>query len=78
MSLANAKTEKGTPSTAAAGATSAVAVVQPTPATQGTQAHGGEQILPKDLNHGRGGIYTVVNGVRQRVSGTAQTPVKKD
>ncbi|MBD9530918.1 hypothetical protein IB233_04610 [Comamonas sp. CMM01] len=35
------------------------------------------QAVP-DQNHGRGGIYTVVNGVRQRIGGTEQTKAKKD
>lgn len=68
MSFANGKTEKGASAKAATGASTAVAVVSATPTAQAAQ----------DKNHGRGGLYTVVNGVRQRAGGTAQTTVKKD
>lgn len=61
------KTEAAQQATAATGP-GALAVVSATAPAQAAQ----------DKNHGRGGLYTVANGVRQRVSGTAQTPVKKD
>lgn len=65
MSKTNEKTAQ--PAQAAAGP-SDLAVVSAAPAAQAAQ----------DQNHGRGGIYTVVKGVRQRLGGTAQTNVKKD
>lgn len=67
MSNAPKKNEAAQPATAATGP-DAVAVVSAAPASQAS----------KDPHHGRGGIYTVVNGVRQRVGGTVQTSVKKD
>lgn len=65
MSKPNEKTTQ--PAKAAAGP-SDLAVVSAAPAAQATL----------DQNHGRGGIYTVVNGVRERIGGTAQNHVKKD
>lgn len=65
MSKPNEKTAQ--PAKAAAGP-SDLAVVSAAPAAQAAP----------DQNHGRGGIYTVVNGVRERIGGTAQNHVKKD
>lgn len=65
MSKPNEKTAQ--PAKAAAGP-SDLAVVSAAPAAQAAP----------DQNHGRGGIYTVVNGVRQRIGGTEQTKAKKD
>ncbi|WP_313569936.1 hypothetical protein [Comamonas terrigena] len=65
MSKPNEKTAQ--PAQAAARSTD-LAVVSAAPATQAAP----------DQNHGRGGIYTVVNGERKRIGGTAQTNVKKD
>lgn len=72
MSRPNAKTP-----TTAQGAPEAptgpadTAVVQPAPAAA-PQAPP-EPAVP-DEHRGRGGLYTVANGVRQRVGGTKQSP----
>lgn len=67
MNDAAQKTEADRQATATAGP-AAMAVALATAPTKAAQ----------DQNHGRGGIYTVTNGVRKRVGGTAQTSVKKD
>ena len=64
MSKANEKTP--TPQTEAPTGGTELAVVQPAPPTQGPGTH-----------LGRGGLYTVINGVRQRVAGT-QSQFEKD
>lgn len=57
--------DKSTATTAPGAATGAsdLAVVQPAPAAAPA----------KDPNHGRGGLYTVTNGRRERIDGTAST-----
>lgn len=62
MSKPNEKNATAQAPSAAAGA-SDMALVQPAPAA--TQAPS-----KPDENHGRGGMYTVVNGVRKRIAGT--------
>lgn len=60
--------EKNTASAATSAATGAgdLAVVQPAQA-----------VAPaKDPNHGRGGFYTVTNGRRERVDGTASATIQ--
>ena len=64
MSKTNEKTAQQTQAAARA---NGVALV---PAAQASQA-------AKDHFHGRGGLYTVVDGVRQRIGGTKQ-PLTKD
>lgn len=60
--------DKSTATTAPGAATGAsdLAVVQPAPAAAPA----------KDPNHGRGGFYTVTNGRRERIDGTASAPVQ--
>lgn len=65
--------EKTTPAqqTPAASGAGDLAVVQPAPAAQ----------IPKvepTQDRGRGGLYTIVNGARQRVGGTKRASVNKD
>lgn len=60
MSKSNDKSTATTAPGAAPGA-SDLAVVQPAPAAAPSQ----------DPNHGRGGFYTVTNGRRERIDGTA-------
>ena len=69
----NSNGKKPAVSTAASGSTSEAttgasdtAPVQP-PAPAAPEAKEAPEPVP---NHGRGGLYTVVNGVRQRVGGT--------
>lgn len=59
--------EKNAQQTQAAAGADGVALVPAAPAAQGA----------KDEFHGRGGLYTIVDGARQRVGGTVQ-PVNKD
>lgn len=67
--------EKNTASAApgAATGTGDLAVVQPAPAAASTSTQAATT-PGSDPFHGRGGLYTVVNGRRQRVNSTAPTP----
>lgn len=64
MSKTNEKTAQQTQAAARA---DGVALVPAAPASQ----------TGKDAFHGRGGLYTVVDGVRQRIGGTEQ-PMNKE
>ena len=63
--------DKKTPPQAPAAATGAdaLAVVQPAPPAQAAPR-------AREDNHGRGGLYRIVNGVRQRVGGTQAAPTQ--
>ncbi len=65
--------EKTTPAPQAPAASGAgdLAVVQPAPAASAPQ-------VQPEQDRGRGGLYTNVNGVRQRVGGTERASVNKD
>lgn len=67
MSKPNEKNATAQASSAADGA-SDLALVQPTPAASTAPAQG-------DENHGRGGMYVVVDGVRKRIAGTEPAAV---
>lgn len=62
MSKPNEKNATAQASDAAAGA-SDMALVQPAPAASQAPSK-------PDENHGRGGMYSVINGVRKRLAGT--------
>lgn len=70
MSKPNEKTTPA-PQAQAASGTGDLAVVQSAPPAQEPKAG-------PDKDHGRGGLYTVVNGVRQRVGGTEHASVTKE
>lgn len=65
--------EQKTPAPQAGAATGAgdLAVVQSTPAAPAATA-----APQRDEHHGRGGLYRMVNGVRQRVGGTKAAPTQ--
>lgn len=67
--------EKNTASAAPGAAPGAgdLAVVQSAPAATPTSTQAAAT-PSSDPFHGRGGLYTVVNGRRERVNGTAPTP----
>ena len=70
--MSNKPNEKTTPAPQAGAATggSELAVVQSAPPAQAATG--------PDAHHGRGGLYTMVNGVRQRVAGTQSQFEKKE
>ena len=70
MSKTNEKTTPAQQAPAASGA-SDLALVQPAPAAPAPQ-------VQPEQDRGRGGIYTKVNGVRQRVGGTERASMKKE
>ena len=70
MSKTNEKTTPAQQTPAASGAGD-LAVVQSAPATTAPQ-------VQPEQDRGRGGFYTNVNGVRQRVDGTERASVNKD
>lgn len=70
MSKTNEKTTPAQQAPAASGA-SDLALVQPAPAAAAPQ-------VQPEQHHGRGGLYTIVNGARQRVGGTERASVNKE
>lgn len=68
--MSNPHEQKTTaPQAGAAPGAANLAVVQPTQASPA-------QAPQRDTNHGRGGLYRRVNGVRKRIEGTEAAPTQ--